>query len=102
MDDVEIRQIAERVLRPALADYKYQHAEVRTGLDASDEPAIFVDAVLGEGAPILEPRVLIDAHVALSQGYLARGETRFPYLRMRRTDDEYAEDSEFEAEPGHA
>lgn len=88
MNDAQLQAIADRVLRPALGAFRYERAEVRTGRDYSDEPAVFVDAVLGKGAPELGSMTLIDAHFALSEALLAEGEERFPYLRTKRLDDD--------------
>lgn len=88
MNDVEIQLIADRVLRSQLARFGYQRAEVRSGLDYSNEPAVYIDAVLGEGAPSLEPNTLMDAHLALSNALLEKGEERFPYLQTKRLDDD--------------
>jgi hypothetical protein len=88
MNDAQIQAIADRVLRDALGKFRYERAEIRSGLDYSDEPAVYVYAVLGEGAPQLEPKVLMNANVALSDALLAQGEDRFPYLETRRLDDD--------------
>ena len=93
MNDSEIGLIADRVLRSAFKSYGFERAEVRSGRDNGDEPAVYVDAVLGEGAPALSGSVVIDAHVALSHELLARGEERFPYLRTRRLGDELPNDT---------
>lgn len=84
MNDTQIQTIADHVLRPALGPFRYERAEVRTGRDYSDEPAVYVDVVLGVGAPALGPMTLIDAHVALSRALIEGGEERFPYLRTKR------------------
>jgi hypothetical protein len=88
MNDAQIQAVAEKILRPALGNYGYERAEVRSGNDFSDEPAIYVDAVLGKGAPDLGPGVLMNAHYALSEALLAEGEERFPYLGTKRLNDD--------------
>lgn len=88
MKDSEIQAVADHILRSRLAPFGFQRAEVRSGLDYSNEPAVYVDAVLGEGAPALEPTTLMDAHLALSDALLAQGEDRFPYLQTKRLGDD--------------
>lgn len=88
MNDAQIQVVAEKILRPALGAFGYERAEVRSGVDYSDEPAIYVDAVLSKGAPDLGPGVLMNAHHALSEALLAEGEERFPYLGTKRLDDD--------------
>ena len=66
------------MLRDALGKFRYERAEIRTGLDYSDEPAVYVYAVLGEGAPPLEPKALMNANLALSDALLAVGEDNSP------------------------
>lgn len=103
MNDVEIRAIADRVLRSRLGRFGYQRAEVRTGLDYSNEPAVYIDAVLGEGSPSLEPNTLMDAHLALSTALLEEGEGRFPYLQTKRLgDDDRPEDVILKPLRGHS
>lgn len=92
MKDAEIRDIADRILRAELGRFGYERAEVHSGFDHSDEPAIFVDAILSADAPPLPGNAIIDAHFALSQALLAGGEDRFPYLRTKRLGDELPED----------
>jgi hypothetical protein len=92
MNDADIRLVADRVLRKELGKFGYQRTEVRTGFDHSDEPAVYVDAVLGVGAPPLEPTTFFDTHAALGRALLAEGEQRFPYFRTRRLGDELPED----------
>ncbi len=88
MKDAEIQAVAEQVLRSRLAAFGFQHVEVRSGLDYSNEPAVYVDAILGDGAPALASTTLMDAHLALSDALLARGEDRFPYLQTKRIGDD--------------
>lgn len=88
MNDAQIQAVADKILRPALGAFGYERAEVRSGFDYSDEPAIYVDAVLGKGSPDLGPGILMNAHYALSKALLAEGEERFPYLGTRRLDDD--------------
>jgi hypothetical protein len=61
-------------------------------VDHSDEPAIYVSAILGLNAPPLESTTLINAHADLSRALLAEGEERFPYLRTRRLGDDLPDD----------
>lgn len=103
MNDVEIQVIADRVLRSQLGRFGYQRAEVRSGHDYSDEPAVYIDAVLGEGAPSLEQNTLMDAHLALSNALLEKGEERFPYLQTKRLgDDDRPEDVIVKPFRGHS
>lgn len=103
MNDVEIKAIADRVLRSQLAQFRFEGVEVRSGLDYSNEPAIYIDAVLGEGAPSLEPNTLMDAHLALSNALLEKGEERFPYLQTKRLgDDDRPEDVILKPYRGHS
>lgn len=88
MNDAQIQVVAEKILRPALGSFGYERAVVRSGVDYSDEPAIYADAVLGKGAPDLGPGVPMNAYHALSETLLAEGEGRFPYLGTRRLDDD--------------
>jgi len=92
MNDADIQIVADRVLRRELGKFGYQRTEVRSGFDHSDEPAAYVDAVLGVDAPPLEPTTFFDAHAALGRALLAEGEERFPYFRMRRLGEELPED----------
>ena len=88
MNDLQIKLIADRVLQEQLGKYGYMGAEVRSGLDHSDEPAVYVKALLGEGGPAMEPTTLMSAHLALSDALLAEGEERFPYLETKRSNDD--------------
>ncbi len=88
MKDAEIQAIADNVLRARLGRFGFQRVEVRSGVDYSNDPAVYIDAVLGEGAPALEPDTLMDANVALSNALLEKGEERFPYLYMKRLGDD--------------
>jgi hypothetical protein len=92
MNDADIQAVADRILRKELGKFGYQRTEVRSGFDHSDEPAVYVDAVLGVGAPPLEATTFFDAHAALGRALLAEGEERFPYFRTRRLGDEQPED----------
>ncbi|MGJ0506625.1 MAG: hypothetical protein ACR652_05710 [Methylocystis sp.] len=87
MNDSEIQALADSVLRTRLGRFGFQRAEVRSGVDYSNDPAVYVDAVLGEGAPSLEPDTLMNAHLALSDALLEKGEERFPYLQTKRLGD---------------
>jgi hypothetical protein len=103
MNDAEIQAIADHVLQDRLGRFGYQRAEVRSGLDYSNEPAVYIDAVLGEGAPSLEPNTLMDAHLALSNALLENGEDRFPYLQTKRLgDDDRPEDVVLKPFRGHS
>lgn len=92
MNDADIQVVADRVLRAELGKFGYQRTEVRSGFDHSDDPAVYVDAVLGVGAPPFEATTLFEAHAALSRALLAEGEERFPYLRTRRLGDDLPDD----------
>jgi len=84
MEAAQIQALADKVLRAELGRFGYQGAEVHSGFDHSEEPAVYIAAILGVNAPPLEGATLIDAHVALSRALLAAGEDRFPYLRTKR------------------
>jgi hypothetical protein len=88
MNDAQIQAIAEKVLGATLGAFGFQRAEARSGIDHSDEPAVFVDAILAAGAPPIPGQVSMDARLALSDALLAAGEERFPYLRTRRLGDD--------------
>jgi len=92
LSEREIEQIADGVLKQALAGYGYESVVVRSGVNVEDEPALFVDAILQEGIPSLPGRVVGTAGVALRRELLRRDEPRFPYLRMFRPDDTYADE----------
>lgn len=103
MNDTEIQAIADNVLRGRLGRFGFQRVEVRSGFDHSNEPAVYIDAVLGEGAPALEPDTLMDANVALSNALLEKGEDRFPYLYMKRLgDDDRPDDADQKPLRGHS
>jgi hypothetical protein len=91
MTEDEIRGLADRVLSQTLGAYGYESVEVSSALDHDEAPALFVTASLKPGSGIIRGEIFAAAHGALSQALLERGETRFPYLRMRHPDDERAE-----------
>jgi hypothetical protein len=88
MNAAQIREIAERVLRPELEAFGLERIVVKEGLDNSDDPALFVDAFLRAGSPPLRGELSSHVHHALSKSLLEAGENRFPYLRVRHPDDE--------------
>lgn len=94
MNDAQIEAVADRVLRAELGRFGYERTEVRSGFDHSDEPAVYVYAVLGMDAPPLEGDAFIKAHSALNRALLDAGEERFPYLRTKRLGDEPPEDED--------
>lgn len=91
MNNAEIRDVAERVLHAELGKFGFERAEVHSGVDQDGDPAIFIDAILAPGTPPLPGNVVGDAHFALGQALLAKGEARFPYLYTKRPGDELPE-----------
>jgi len=91
LTDDAVGVIADRVLREALRDNGYVRVDVRGGVDHEGEPALFVDAVLGENIPPVPGAVINSALLALRQALFGSDESRFPYLRMVHPDDIYAE-----------
>ena len=94
--------IADGVLRDALRDHGYQRVVVRSGVNHADEPALFVDAVLKDGVPVVPGEAINSALAALRQALLQNDEVRFPYLSLVHPDDVYAADSTPERTRGRA
>ena len=94
--------IADRVLREALRNHGYQRVVVHSGVDHSDEPALFVKAMLKDNIPVVRGEVINSALAALREALLQNDEVRFPYLRLVRPDDVYAEDSQLKRTRGRA
>lgn len=92
MTEDEIRIEADKVLRDALQRAGYDYVEVKTGLDQDEAPALYVTAVLKPKSSVVDGRTFSAALTALSDALLARGESRFPYLRLHHPDDVRAPD----------
>lgn len=92
MQDDTVKAIADRILRERLAPFGYERVAVRSGYDQDDEPALFIDAILGENAPQLPSEIMVDAHYALSRELLTGGEERFPYLYAHYPFGDFPED----------
>ncbi|HVB89559.1 MAG TPA: hypothetical protein VND97_05110, partial [Beijerinckiaceae bacterium] len=76
MQDDKVKTIADRILRAHLASFDYEGVDVRSGYDQDDEPALFIDAILGANAPAALGSALIDAHYQINKELLADGEER--------------------------
>lgn len=96
MQDDIVKAIADRILRERLAPFGYERVAVRSGYDQDDEPALFIDAILGENAPELPSGTMVDAYYALNQELLVGGEERFPYLYARFPWGEFPEDAKLD------
>lgn len=92
LSDAEVTVVATDVLGREMNDLAFERAEVASGVDYDDEPSLFIAAVTGPGIPVLDGARFGKIHSVLHEALLARGEERFPYFRLRRTDDEALED----------
>ena len=91
LTDEAICSIADRVLSRALGGSGYDRVTVRSGTDVNDEPALLIDAMLKEKAPVVKGEVTNSALAELRKTLLQNGEDRFPYLRLVHPDDVYVE-----------
>ena len=91
MTEAEIKDLAERVLRPELEAFGLEEIVVHEDRDDPSDPVLFVDALLKPGSPPLGGEISANAHRALSRGLLQAGERRFPYFRVRHPDEEASE-----------
>lgn len=83
-----IQKIADRVLKRELGKFGLDKVIVREGRDHDGEEALFIDARMKPGAPIVGGRISTAAHGALSEALLKAGERRFPYFNIRHVDEE--------------
>lgn len=87
----DLTRIIDDVLRTKLGPHGFDHAEVKEGADHAGEDALFIDAFLKPNSALVGGRVANEAHGAVSDALLERGERRFPYFLIRYPDDEPAE-----------
>ena len=92
LSDAEIKAVATDVLGREMKDLAFERAEVASGVDYDEEPSLFIAAVTGPGIPVLDGARFGQIHSVLHEALLAHGEERFPYFRLRRTDDEALDD----------
>lgn len=75
--------LALRLLRRELGPY-VAAVTIREGVDHTDEPSLFFQAVLDSTAPDDLGRSFIFSHLYLREALEREGETRFPYLETLR------------------
>ncbi len=80
----DYRQLALELLRRELGPF-VADVTVREDFDHDDQPALFFEAVLDASAPADLGMDFVFSHLHLREALEKTGETRFPYLRTRRS-----------------
>jgi hypothetical protein len=83
MNHDEIVRVADEILGRELKKAGYDHADVASGLDHEDEPALFIVAYLTNSNEKNNGSLYSNAHVSLRERLRDLGEARFPYLSFR-------------------
>lgn len=78
------------ILKNVLMRFGFDRAEVASGLNHADMPAVFVTVHYGKTAPKPDGRVLLDAPVAANAAMASAGDERFAYVQHRYQDGEPA------------
>ncbi len=95
----EVMRIADTVLARTLGPIGFQAVTVGDGVDADGEDALFLVARFARGARSVDGKAGAAALSGLRAALQAKGEDRFPLLRLEFPDDEipYATNEDFRA-----
>jgi len=77
----EIEGLIHMFLKEHLGRYGLEQIDVQAGSDHSGEPALFIDAYYRLSQEPVQSRSILQVLTQLRAELVARGETRFPYLR---------------------
>ena len=92
LNDTEVQGIVDLVLGERWRDIGYDHAEVTSEVDVYGEPALTVTAWLKDGSPLIPIDIYSPTLLDLRDAIRARGEERYAYVHLRRSDDPVLED----------
>ena len=92
LNDIEVRTIVDRIFGKQWRDVGYDHAEVLSEDDVYGEPALTVTAWLKDGSPVIPVDLYSHTLLDLRDAIRAKGEERYAYVRLRRSDDPVLED----------
>ena len=92
LNDTEVQGIVDLVLGERWRDIGYDHAEVTSEVDVYGEPALTVTAWLKDGSPLIPIDIYSPTLLDLRDAIRARGEERYAYVHLRRSDDSVLED----------
>ena len=90
----DLNGLIESAVRNALAPVPVVSVAVEGRRNSADEEALYVLVTLPSDTPLVGGQRYIGAMTAVSDALIAIGEQRFPYLRLSRSGEETAEESD--------
>lgn len=87
MRNVELDEIAKRVLSATLSEAGFDGAEVEEGRNHAGEDALFITVRFRPGSGVTPGRATADSLDGLRSEFEKIGEFRFPYLTYDYPDD---------------
>ena len=82
LSEDEVKRIADGVFRAVLGDAAAPAVTVEARENFDGDPSYFVRAIIPDGASRPEAKVQMRLQRELSGALVARGELRFPYIRV--------------------
>jgi len=92
MTEEKLRKVADGVLSGVLGVHGFERFEISSGYDHDGDPSLFITAHFRAGHGPVPGKASVTALSRLRDAFMSLGEDRFPYIRHRYSDDEYAGD----------
>ena len=99
MREDDVRVLADRVLGPILGPVGYMGADIEAGRDHDGDDSLFIIAHFRAGSEVASGKTYGDAHVAIRDALVERGEQRFPYFKYDYPDDDRDFDKDEDDQP---